>query len=418
MAFHDYFRFNQCKNAIKMFLPISVAYFFFNFGWGLTTPIFSVFINRITGDIFLTGIIIGVFGLVGIITDIPFGVVVDKISPKKLIQISLAAYLIVTIAYTFATDFWSLLGVRVAHALIASLMWVAVWTYIYSKVGKRCAAQEIGIFSEFYDVAATVSPILGGLIVVLGFFVPFYLLSVFCFIAFVVITLYLPDIKNHKTRDGYLSLMKKEMIDIFKFGSSLYFLVFFIVVFYSIANIIGVFLPIILNQAGMGFGVIGLVIAVATLPSVLLEIPTGAFVDRIGKSKAVLIGLLITAACTFMLSITFASYAVIAVMFVFGIASVLLVLLANSTASSFIPKAERGGFSGFVSFFKDIGNFVGPLLGGLSLKLIGVSNTMLTMTVILVFTTPIFYFTFKKKPKSNNLKAVSTNIEMDGGVNG
>jgi MFS family permease len=411
MAFHDYFRFNQCKNAIKLFLPISVAYFFFNFGWGLTTPIFSIFINRVTGDLFLTGIIVGVFGLVGMLTDVPFGIVVDKIPPKKLIQISLAAYLIVTLAYTFATNFWMLLAVRIAHALIGSLMWVAVWTFIYSKVGKRCAGQEIGLFSEFYDVAGTIAPILGGLIVVIGFFVPFYLLSIFCFAAFIVITLYLPDIKNHRTHDGYLKQMKNEIFDVFKIGDSFYFLVFFIVVYYSIANVVGVFLPIILLQSGFGFGMIGLVIAVTTLPSVLLEMPTGAFIDRIGKSRAVLIGLLITAACTLMLSLTFNSYAVIGVMFVFGIASVLLTLLANSLASSFIIKGERGGFSGVVSFFKDIGNFAGPVLGGLSLKLVGVSSTMLTMTVILLVTTPFFYFAFRRKQKQNNLKAVSPTIE-------
>jgi MFS family permease len=418
MAFHDYFRFNQCKNAIKLFLPISVAYFFFNFGWGLTTPIFSIFINKVTGDMFLTGIIIGVFGLVGILTDVPFGVLVDKISPKKIIQISLAAYLLVTIAYTFATNFWELLLVRIAHSLIGALMWVAVWAYIYSKVGRRCAAQEIGLFAEFSDVAATAAPLLGGLVVMLSFFAPFYLLSLFCFIAFIVITMFLPDIKNHSTHDGYVRLVKKEVFDVFKLGSNFYFLVSFIVVFYSVANVVGVFLPIILNQAGMGFEVIGVVIAVATLPAVLMEMPTGKFIDKIGRSKALLIGLLIASACTFMLSITFNSYAVIGIMFVFGVASVLLSLLANSVASSYLLKNERGGFSGIVTFFKDIGNFVGPVLGGLSLKLLGVSETMLAMTIIMLVTTPIFYFAFSRKQKSNNLKVVSTTIEVDGGLNG
>jgi len=410
MAFHDFFRLNRCKNAIKLFLPISVAYFFFSFGWGLTTPIFSIFINKVTGDLFLTGIIVGVWGLVGILSDVPFGVIVDKISPKKLIQISLASYLIITIAYTFATDFWTLLAVRIAHALMGALMWVAVWAYIYSKVEKRCAAQEIGIFSEFYDVAATVAPLLGGLIVTLSFFAPFYILSIFCFAAFIVITIFLPDIKNHKTHDGYIGLMKKELFDIFKIGDVFYFLILFIVVIYSIYNVVYVFIPIILHQAGMGFEIIGIVIAVSALPAVLLEVPVGAFIDRIGRAKAALIGLLIAAACTFMLSITFNSYAVIGIMFIFGISSVILILLVNSIASKFILKKERGGFSGVVTFFKDIGNFVGPLFGGLSLKLAGVSNTMIGLTLILLITTPIFYFAFKRKPKSNNLKVINPTI--------
>jgi len=394
MAFNDFFRILHNKRALKLFLPISAAYFFFAFGWGLTTPIFSIFINNVTGDIFLTGIILGLWGIIGLFSDVPFGVLVDKVSPKKLIQISLAAYLLITIAYTFATNFPMLFFVRVMHSFFGALMWVAIWAYIYSKVEQKKAAQEIGLFSEFYDVAATAAPLLGGLIVAFSFFAPFYLLSIFCFIAFMVITLFMPEQKNHKTHDGYFVLMKREVIDIAKMGNIFYSLAIFMMIIFGTITIVLGFLPIILHSVGVGYELIGLILAATTLPAVLLEVPIGRFIDKVGRNKSAVIGLGISALCTGILSVTLYVPIVIGTMFLFGISTVMLVLLSNAAASDFTPKMGRGCFSGVVTFFKDVGNFIGPILGGIALKFVGEPKTMLAITIILAISALPMYFAF------------------------
>jgi MFS family permease len=404
MAFNDFFRILHNKRALKLFLPISTAYFFFAFGWGLTTPIFSIFINNVTGDLFLTGVILGLWGIVGLFSDVPFGVLIDKVSPKKLIQISLAAYLLITIGYTFATNFPMLFFVRVMHSFFGALMWVAIWAYLYSKIEQKKAAQEIGLFSEFYDVAATASPLLGGLLVAVSFFTPFYLLSIFCFIAFMVITLFMPEQKNHKTHDGYFGLMKKEVFDIAKMGNVFYYLAIFLIIVFGVNNIVLGFLPIILNSVGVGYELIGLIIAATTLPAVLLEVPIGGFIDKVGRNKAAVVGLGISALCTAILSFTLYVPVVIGTMFLFGISTVMLVLLSNAAASDFTPKMGRGCFSGIVTFFKDVGNFVGPILGGVALKFAGEPKTMLAIAIILAASALPMYLMFGKKRGITDVK--------------
>jgi MFS family permease len=398
MAFHDYFKFIIGNSrALRYFVPVSLAYFFFAFGWGLVAPIFSVLINNITGDLFLTGIIIGVWGIIGLVSDIPFGILVDKVSQKKLTQLSLGAYPLIVLGYTFVGDFWSLLGLRVVHAFFGALMWISIWSFIYAKAERMHKARDIGFFNELYDIGAVAAPFLGGIIALASFFAPFYLLSIFCLITFFIITLFMPDTKPTHPRVSYISLMRDELRQIKQIGGMFYYLVFFIVMVYGINTLVYGFLPVLLNQSGIDFGTIGLVIAAASLPAILMEVPMGIFIDKVGRAKAAVTGMSVAAIAMMVLSVSFALPIVVFAMFIFGIATVLLVILGNAVASELVNRDQRGGITGIVTFFKDVGNFVGPVFGGLIFSTIGTSDTMLTLSVVYLIALPPIFAAFKRK---------------------
>jgi MFS family permease len=373
-------------------MPLSLVYGIFSWGWGLTTPIFAILINSITKDIFLTGIIISIWGVIGLISDIPSGILCDKFSLKRILQFCLFFYIFITIGYALATNFWELLVVRIAHSAFGALMWVAIWAYLFKAIKKDHTGEEIGIFSMFYDFAATVAPIIGGIIATISFFMPFYILSVCCGISLLIISFMLKDYPPCQ-RKPFFFLLKKELGDFKKVGmSSIGKFAFLIIVVYSAVNIISVFLPILLHEAGVSYSYIGVVIAVAILPAVLMEAFLGKYVDHKQHENIIVIGLLGLGLSVIPLIFTLHIGFVLFTILFYGITSSLIIILINAIAFAMAPRNERGAFSGITTFFKDIGNFAGPLIGGFALKFAGTPWTMSLVAFICVISAGIFYF--------------------------
>jgi hypothetical protein len=39
------------RNFNRAILPISLAFFIYTFGWGVTSPMFSIYVSRVTGSL-------------------------------------------------------------------------------------------------------------------------------------------------------------------------------------------------------------------------------------------------------------------------------------------------------------------------------------------------------------------------------
>jgi len=386
----DHFRGLKNHKYLKKVFPISIAYGFYSWGWGLTTPIFAILINSITNDLFITGLVIAVWGIVGLVLDIPFGVLCDKWNVKKIMQGCLFGYIFLTIGYTLATNTWQIFTIRLIHSIFGALLWVAIWTYLFRNMKRDHTGEEIGFFSVFYDFAATIAPLVGGVIATMSFFLPFYLLSAFCAISLIIVTFMVKDLNGCQTKP-FFYLLKHELADFKKIGvPTLRWFIFLTIVSYSIVAVIASFLPILLYEAGVSYGYIGLVVAIGILPAVLLEIPLGRYVDHKQRDIVAIIGLLGLGLSLVPMVFSLNLSVVIVSIAFYGIMSALVLILVNTIASNLAPKREKGAFSGTTTWFKDVGNFVGPILGGLAFKLIGTSWTMAILAAICVVSVPLF----------------------------
>jgi MFS family permease len=68
------------RNFNRVILPISLAFFIYTFGWGLTSPVFSIYVSRVTGNPFFTGLILSITTMAGIFLNIPFGIIENKVN--------------------------------------------------------------------------------------------------------------------------------------------------------------------------------------------------------------------------------------------------------------------------------------------------------------------------------------------------
>ena len=47
-------------------LPILLAFFIYTFGWGVTSPVFSIYVNDVTNNALLTGLVLSTTTMPGI----------------------------------------------------------------------------------------------------------------------------------------------------------------------------------------------------------------------------------------------------------------------------------------------------------------------------------------------------------------
>jgi DHA1 family multidrug resistance protein-like MFS transporter len=361
----------QITNFRRVILPVSSAFFIYTFGWGVTSPIFSIYVNHVTGNAFLTGLVLSVTTMAGVFLNIPFGIIEDRMNMKRVLQLVLLFYAALALLYPQANSVTSLLALSVGRGVASSFLWLTSWAYIFSFTEKASKGKETGFFSDMNDLASAVSPIVGGLVSVVSFFFPFYILSGASFAAFVVVTIFLkespvPDKASLKLQLEKLSGYMKE--------SRFLKTVFLIVVFYALINVYYSFLSVFLNDEGISVPLIGVILTVALVPAVSLEVPFGHLVDRHGIRRILSVAVLLTtvAAVTIPLSPNF-YYAAVAVA-AFTV-SYTMIFIALYSRMSDIMLQEKVAMTGAIATFKDLGYTLGPLLAGLMIETIGMADT-------------------------------------------
>jgi MFS family permease len=358
-------------NFKRVIFPISIAFFIYTFGWGITSPIFSIYVEKVTGNLFLTGVILSVTTMMGIFLNIPFGVIENRMNMKRVLQIVLLIYAVLALLYPAANSFMSLLLVSVARGIASSFLWLTSWAYVFAYTEKRVKGKETGFFSDMNDFASALSPIVGGLVSILSFFLPFYLLSLTSLAAFGVVSLYLKE-----TPKPEKASLKLQMTTLFRYMRNSRFVktVFLIVVFYALINVYYSFLSVFLNGEGIPIPLIGVILTAALLPAVALEVPMGNVIDKHGIRKTLVIAASLTVLTGILMSFSSNFFYVLAIVTAFTV-SYTMIFIALYSRMSDIMGESKTAITGAIATFKDLGYTLGPLVAGTLMEFTSIRNT-------------------------------------------
>ena len=358
-------------NFKRVIFPISIAFFIYTFGWGITSPIFSIYVEKVTGTLFLTGVILSVTTLMGIFLNIPFGVIENRMNMKRVLQIVLLIYAVLALLYPAANSFMSLLLVSVARGIASSFLWLTSWAYVFAYTEKRVKRKETGFFSDMNDFASALSPIVGGLVAILSFFLPFYLLSLTSLAAFGVVSLYLKEIPKPEKAS-----LKLQMTTLFRYMRNSRFVktVFLIVVFYALINVYYSFLSVFLNGEGIPIPLIGVILTAALLPAVALEVPIGNVIDKHGIRKTLVIAASLTVLTGILMPFSSNFFYVLTTVIAFTV-SYTMIFIALYSRMSDIMGESKTAITGAIATFKDLGYTIGPLVAGTLMEFTSIRNT-------------------------------------------
>lgn len=372
------------KGAI---FPISIAFFIYTFGWGLTASMFSIFINNIVNNLFLTGVILSLTTMMGVFLNIPFGILESRLNVKRVLQITLLAYSLIAILYSFAYNFDTLLSVSIFRGIASSFLWLTSWAYVFHYSSHKARGKETGFFSDMNDLASAVAPILGGFSVLLIFVLPFYLLSIASFISFLIVTFFITEIPKKSTMTV---LAQFTMIK--KYFRNLRFIktIFLILIFYAIINVYYSYISIFLNDKGISIPLIGIILTISLFFAVALEVPIGEFIDKHGVRKTMLLASIIAAIAAISMVFVNDVYILTSIIAIFNIAYTMIFIALYSRMSDIMLK-DKTQMTGALATFKDLGYTIGPLVSGFAMIFIGLNATFLWTGVAFFALIPIAY---------------------------
>ncbi len=373
------------RNFNRVILPISLAFFIYTFGWGVTSPVFSIYVNNVTKNAFLTGLVLSITTMAGIFLNIPFSILENKMNMKRVLQVVLLFYSALALLYPQANGFLLLLLLSIARGIASSFLWLTSWAYIFTYTDKVVKGKETGFFSEMNDLASAVSPIVGGAMSILSFFLPFYVLSLTSFVAFAVVSIRLK--KSPKPQKTSLKLQLSKLVGYFR-DKRFVKTVGLIVVFYALINIYYSFLSIFLNDEGISIPLIGVILTVALLPAVGLEVPMGNLVDKHGIRKVLSVAAMLTTLTALMIPLSRNLYYTALAVTAFTVSYTIIFIALYSRMSDIMNK-DRITMTGAIASFKDLGYTIGPLVAGTLISSVGISNTFLIAGGAFLFLLPV-----------------------------
>jgi MFS family permease len=373
------------RNFNRVILPISLAFFIYTFGWGVTSPIFSIYVNNVTKNAFLTGLVLSITTMAGIFLNIPFSILENKMNMKRVLQVVLLFYSILALLYPQANGLLLLLLLSIARGIASSFLWLTSWAYVFTYTDKAVKGKETGFFSDMNDLASAVSPIVGGAVSILSFFLPFYVLSLTSFVAFAVVSIRLKE--SPKPQKTSLKLQLSKLVGYLR-DKRFVKTVVLIVVFYALINIYYSFLSIFLNDEGISIPLIGIILTVALLPAVGLEVPMGNLVDKHGIRKVLSVAAMLTTLTALMIPLSRNLYYTALAVTAFTVSYTIIFIALYSRMSDIMNK-DRITMTGAIASFKDLGYTIGPLVAGTLIGLVGISNTLLIAGGAFLFLLPV-----------------------------
>lgn len=165
---------------------IIISSLLFNFGVGMLTPIYAIFVGEIGGDVLTASYSFALFtGSVGILTFI-FGKVEDGLNKKKLYVIGAGLNVLAIGGYNFISEPLHLFIVQGILGITTAMIYPVFDTLFSTNLKKGKEAFEWSIWEGSTFVAIAASSVVGGIIVsTLGFGYLFMIMTSFAFMAFV-----------------------------------------------------------------------------------------------------------------------------------------------------------------------------------------------------------------------------------------
>ncbi len=371
--FREFSELRHLRSFRRVILPLSATFFIYTFGWGVVSPVFSIYVNQVTGSATLTGLILSLTTMAGILLNIPFGILEDRLNMKRVLQASLLTYAGLAVLYPLADTFPLLLLLSVARGIASSFLWLTSWAYVLSYAEKQVKGKETGFFSDMNDLASAVAPILGGFVALISIFLPFYLLSLTSLLALGVATVAL-----HESPQPQRAPWSTQVATLSRYVRDRRFLktIVLIVGFYALINIYYGFLAILLNGEGMAVDWIGIILTVALAPAVSLEMIMGNLVDRVGVRRTLTVALVLTGATGLLLPLSGNLVYALLVVTAFTV-SYTAVFIALYSRMADVIQQDKVAMTGAIATFKDLGYTIGPLSAGFLIPVLGIQATFI-----------------------------------------
>lgn len=341
----------------------------------------------VTGETFgltevaITGIVLALFGFVNSPLQPFTGRLSDRIGRRKpfllfgLVLIGTASF-----AYSFATAYWHLLGLRVMQGVAGAFIIPTTVALVNDLATDSNRGGNMGTYNTFRMIGFGFGPIGAGLVVAAGpysltfgdaalvlsgFSAAFYFAATTALVSFFLVLLLVvdpPPTPRFHTDDipGFAVFDRsgRHLLDpIFTLGAVSFFMAIGIALFATLGDIIN-------TRLDQGPEMFGLQFAAFILAQILLQAPIGRATDFYGRRRFILIGMILLIPTTVIQGVIFDPWMMFTARFAQGVAGAMVFAPALALAGDLAPDGRSGATLSVLTMAFGFGIAFGPLVSG------------------------------------------------------
>lgn len=349
------------SREVKFVINLSVVSFLTYLGFSLVSPILPKYALSFNVSIALTGWVVSAFAVARTLTDVPAGLMSDRLGKKTVMVPGLVVLSVSALFAGAAQSFEALLIGRALMGFGSSLYGTAASSWLGEVTIGKSRGRLMGVYSGMVLLGVSFGPAFGGFLAeVFGLRAPFYLYSLLVLLGMFA-TMALPGLKQ--TKDGFRRSFT--VSDVSKILSNRSFLI----VSYASSSLftlrMGVRATLIPLYGGLNLSLneaeIGIVLTGAAVASALVVFPSGWFSDRVGRKRPMMLSLLTVGLISLLIPYTTTFTSLLTVALLYGVAEGFQgPVFAYAVDVS--PQDKLGTAMGLNSIITDIGTVVGPVL--------------------------------------------------------
>ncbi|HYS77894.1 MAG TPA: MFS transporter [Candidatus Dormibacteraeota bacterium] len=356
-------------------IALSLTMFVEAVGYGVVAPTLP-FLARSggAGDAQI-GFLVGLYAAVGLVAGIPFGALANRFGRRALVLVGLGCLTAASVGFVLAPSYGWLVAARFTQGLGATAIWVGALTIAADLSPDASMGRSLSWITGAWSLGFVVGPALGG---VGSVRFPFLVYAVLSAAAFAAGFVALPETGRLGVRTTFAGLLRVLKYPAVLASAAATFALSF---YYGTIEAFG---PLLADQMGVRRIGIGILFAVAGLPSIALPRFTGMLADRVGDTRLIIGGLVYAAALNAAFLPLVSALPLWAVFFLVGLVEVLIYVPAVALLNRGMARDDRVYATASHSYAFSSGFFLGPLIGGFLKPLGSYPLLFATLTAVLI----------------------------------
>jgi len=355
----------------KVFPILALSIFSSLLGAGIIVPLLPIYAEDLgaTG-IWLGAISAGYFASNAITTPI-FGRLSDRRGRKLFISVGLLCYAIISLGFIWADTVSQLALVRFLQGIAGGMILPISQAYIGDIAPKGEEGTWMGYFNAAMFTGFGIGPLMGGTLTEhFGMPVTFYAMAALNLLAFLLVTIFLPEVSERKAESSPSpSLRKLAQSNMIKGLFS------FRLAFALGRGAFATFLPIFAGiYLGLSPSLIGVLLAVNLLLMSLLQVYGGKIADRFNRKTLIVNGSLINLVYLALIPLASNFWQLLAICILGGLGGAISLPAASALT---VEEGRKFGMGSTIAIFTiafSLGMAVGPLLSGIMADFVGINS--------------------------------------------
>jgi MFS family permease len=366
---------------------------------GISSPIIPLYANEFTSSLILIGLVVSGYFAVRMFFEIPFGTLSDRMGPKKPIVLGRVLAMAGIILSFCATDAYQLIVARALWGIGDAAFFCVSTAYVASVFPTRQRGKALGVFVSIETIGSFFGQSFGGVIASVFSYREVFAISIPFSAVILSMLIFFTGIRNHPS--GRIEPKPTQSLRHLMTPTLVAACIIVLVVMFRNNGITSTILPLYLtNFLGISLPIYGLLIAFGTVGSMIGNFFGGWLSDRMGRVRIILLGILLLALSTYLLSAFTTFTLLIVVMVLQGYAwgsmySVTPVLIVDS-----VPGELRGMAVGIYRTFFDLGGLLGPILMSVVADSLGFVPSFYVGTAMILSNIALIPFLQKKSQKN------------------